>query len=137
MDFPVESYSFLPGSRAILDLSYRSRLRNSNYTMSQQSRPTISMSLTHSRRNAVRHVNCLHNARFITKSLGTRQLESCYHCGLPCLITPFECIFLYMINDHKDERSRIKNHIDFHVKLINSPIDAAVGCNKYATSEIL
>ena len=43
MDFPVESYSFLPGSRAILDLSYRSRLRNSNYTMSQQSRPTISM----------------------------------------------------------------------------------------------
>ena len=45
MDFPVESYSFLPGSRAILDLSYRSRLRNSNYTMSQQSRPTISMIL--------------------------------------------------------------------------------------------
>ena len=45
MDFPVESYSFLPGSRAILDLSYRSRLRNSNYTMSQQSRPTISMAL--------------------------------------------------------------------------------------------
>ena len=43
MDFPVESYSFLPGSRAILDLSYRSRLRNSNYTMSQQSRPIISM----------------------------------------------------------------------------------------------
>ena len=43
MDFPVESYSFLPGSRAILDLSHRSRLRNSNYTMSQQSRPTISM----------------------------------------------------------------------------------------------
>ena len=43
MDFPVESYSFLPGSRAILDLSYRSRPRNSNYTMSQQSRPTISM----------------------------------------------------------------------------------------------
>ena len=43
MDFPVESYSFLPGSRAILDLSYRSRLRNSNYSMSQQSRPTISM----------------------------------------------------------------------------------------------
>ena len=43
MDFPVESYSFLPGSRAILDLSYRSRLRNSNYTMSQQSRPTMSM----------------------------------------------------------------------------------------------
>ena len=33
MDFPVESYSFLPGSRAILDLSYRSRLRNSNYSM--------------------------------------------------------------------------------------------------------
>ena len=45
MDFPVGSYSFLPGSRAILDLSYRSRLRNSNYTMSQQSRPTISMVL--------------------------------------------------------------------------------------------
>ena len=45
MDFPVESYSYLPGSRAILDLSYRSRLRNSNYTMSQQSRPTISMGL--------------------------------------------------------------------------------------------
>ena len=43
MDFPVESYSFLPGSRAILDLSYRSRLRNSNYAMSQQSIPTISM----------------------------------------------------------------------------------------------
>ena len=43
MDFPVESNSFLPGSRAILDLSYRSRLRNSNYTISQQSRPTISM----------------------------------------------------------------------------------------------
>ena len=41
MDFPVESYSFLPGSRAILDLTYRSRLRNSNYTMSQQPRPTI------------------------------------------------------------------------------------------------
>ena len=39
MDFPVESYSFLPGSRAILDLSYRSRLR----FMSQQSRPTMSM----------------------------------------------------------------------------------------------
>ena len=37
MDFPVESYSFLPGSRAILDLSYRSRLRNSNYTTGQQS----------------------------------------------------------------------------------------------------
>ena len=49
MDFPVESYSFLPASRAILDLPYRSRLRNSNYTMSQQSRPTISMhsSLSH------------------------------------------------------------------------------------------
>ena len=43
MGFPVESYSFLPGSRAILDLSYRSRLRNSNYAMSQQSIPTISM----------------------------------------------------------------------------------------------
>ena len=43
MDFPVESYSFLPGSRAILDLSYRSRLRNSNYATSQQSIPTISM----------------------------------------------------------------------------------------------
>ena len=43
MDFPVESYSFLPGSRAILDLSYMSRLRNSNYAMSQQSVPTISM----------------------------------------------------------------------------------------------
>ena len=39
MDFPVESYSFLPGSRAILDLSYRSRLR----LVSQQSRPTMSM----------------------------------------------------------------------------------------------
>ena len=39
MDFPVESYSFLPGSRAILDLSHRSRLRS----MSQQSRPTMSM----------------------------------------------------------------------------------------------
>ena len=35
----VESYSFLPGSRAILDLSYRSRLR----WMSQQFRPTMSM----------------------------------------------------------------------------------------------
>ena len=46
MDFPVESYSFLPGSRAILDLSYRSRLRNSNYAMSQQSIPTISMVTT-------------------------------------------------------------------------------------------
>ena len=46
MDFPVESYSFLPGSRAILDLSYRSRLRNSNYAMSQQSIPTISMGIT-------------------------------------------------------------------------------------------
>ena len=45
MDFPVESYSFLPGSSAILDLSYRSRLRNSNYTISQQSRPTVSMPL--------------------------------------------------------------------------------------------
>ena len=43
IDFPVESYSFLPGSRAILDLSYRSHLCNSNYIMSQQSRPTISM----------------------------------------------------------------------------------------------
>ena len=47
MDFPVESYSFLLGSRAILHLSYRSRLRNSNYTMSQQSRPTISMGITY------------------------------------------------------------------------------------------
>ena len=43
MDFPVESYSFLPGSRAILDLSYRSRLR----LVSQQSRPTMSMCPTH------------------------------------------------------------------------------------------
>ena len=43
MDFPVESYSFLPGSRAILDLSYRSRLR----LVSQQSRPTMSMDPRH------------------------------------------------------------------------------------------
>ena len=39
----------LPGSRAILDLSYRSRLRNSNYAMSQQSIPTISMIGGHAR----------------------------------------------------------------------------------------
>ena len=31
--------------------------------------------LAHSRRNAVRHVNCLHNARSITKRLGTRQCK--------------------------------------------------------------
>ena len=56
MDFPVESYSFLPGSRAILDLSYRSRLR----WMSQQSRPTMSMVFTldavTSQKFSVRHV---------------------------------------------------------------------------------
>ena len=33
----------------------------------------IPSSLAHSRRNAVRHVNCIHNARSITKRLGTRQ----------------------------------------------------------------
>ena len=33
----------------------------------------IPSSLAHSRRNAVRHVNCLYNARSITKRLGTRQ----------------------------------------------------------------
>ena len=33
----------------------------------------IPSSLAHSRRNAVRHVNCLLNARSITKRLGTRQ----------------------------------------------------------------
>ena len=48
MGFPVESYSFLPGSRAILDLSYRSRLRS----MSQQSRPTMSMGVIYQSPNA-------------------------------------------------------------------------------------
>ena len=33
----------------------------------------IPSSLAHSRRNAVRHVNIIHNARSITKRLGTRQ----------------------------------------------------------------
>ena len=33
----------------------------------------IPSSLVHSRRTAVRHLNCLHNARSITKRLGTRQ----------------------------------------------------------------
>ena len=36
----------------------------------------IPSSLAHSRRNAVRHVNCLHNARSITKRLGTRQSQT-------------------------------------------------------------
>ena len=33
----------------------------------------IPSSLAHSRRNAVRHVNIIHNARSITKRLGTRE----------------------------------------------------------------
>ena len=41
--------------------------------------------LAHSRCNAVRHVNCLHNARSITKRLGTRQdTERDNLCTLYC-----------------------------------------------------
>ena len=36
----------------------------------------IPSSLAHSRRNAVRHVNMIHNAHSITKQLGTRQAEA-------------------------------------------------------------
>ena len=35
----------------------------------------IPSSLAHSRRNTVRHMNCLHNAHSITKHLGMRQLD--------------------------------------------------------------
>ena len=42
----------------------------------QQSPLHIPSSLAHSRRNVVRHVNCLHNAHSITKRLGTRQVIS-------------------------------------------------------------
>ena len=38
-----------------------------------QSPLQILSSLAHSRRNELRHANCLHNARSITKCLGTRQ----------------------------------------------------------------
>ena len=34
----------------------------------------IPLSLAHSRRNAVRHVNIIHNVHSVTKRLGTRQI---------------------------------------------------------------
>ena len=90
MDFPVESYSFLPGSRAILDLSYRSRLRNSNSTMSQQSRPTISMRGLKER----------------SGSFQIRQSTSCPQAN--CILTSNNYFngffrFTYFLNVFKDE----------------------------------
>ena len=41
-----------------------------------QSSLHIPSSLAHSRRNAVRRVNIIHNARSITKRLGTRQIQT-------------------------------------------------------------
>ena len=50
-----------------------------NISQASQSPLHISSSLAHSHRNVVRHVSLIHNARSVTKRLGTWQTVVDYH----------------------------------------------------------
>ena len=79
-------------------------VRHDSYKIDQAGaslRTHIPSSFAHSRRNAVRHVNIIHNARSITNYLGTRQLYRIVEYDFVTTITtkwklaaiPFLCCF--------------------------------------------
>ena len=76
-------------------------------------RTHIPSSLAHSRRNAVRHVNCLHNARSITKRLGTRQDNDDFIVS-SCHVLRQKCLWWYYISN---SNCPIKKPYLYHVTM--------------------